>query len=192
MIVQLPTILYAVIAALSPLAFSATLVVLRSDRGRVNGALFTVGFVCAEAAVCMVGLLVDSVSISRNRGRPGVAAVLGLAAGVALLVAAVVIRRRPAPPPASAPGTGRTSRLLDRTGRLSLQQISLAAMFVVVACALVGVPALVYLTAGPSAPSRLQEMEEGVGAHRRQAAFYASLGFGAFLVVAATVDLLGR
>lgn len=69
-------------------------------------------------------------------------------------------------------------------GRLSILQIGLAGMFVVVAGALVWVPALVYLTAGPAGLTCLQEMQETAAAHRREAAFYALLGFGALLVVA--------
>ena len=230
MIVDLPTVLYAVVAALSPLAFSATLVVLKSDRGRLNGALFTAGFVGAEAVIVMIALLVDTVSISTDRGRPLLASILGLVAGVVLIALSVVIRRRAASGPDPAPGPpGRTSRLLARlsrlspvqavvaglalgvggprriamtllaattisaaVGRMSIKQMSLAGIFVVVACSLVWVPALVYLTSGAGALARLERLEAAVAAHRQEVVFYGTLALGVVLVVVSGADLLRR
>ena len=230
MITQLPTILYAVVAAVSPLAFSATLVVLKSDRGRLNGALFTVGFVCAEAVIVMIALLVDTVPFSTERGRPLVASILGLVAGAVLIALSVVIRRRPATRPDRAPGRpSRSSRLLTRlsrlspaqavaaglalgvggprrlamtllaattisaaVGRMSIKQMSLAAIFVVVACSLVWVPALVYLTSGAGALARLERLEAAAATHRREVMFYGTLALGVILTVACAADLLRR
>jgi len=53
-------VLYALIAGLSPLALLATLAVLGSGRGRLNGSLFAVGFLLTQSAVLLVAFLLGA------------------------------------------------------------------------------------------------------------------------------------
>ena len=56
----LHVLFYALIAAASPLALTATLVVIRSDRPRTNGIAFLTGYLIGTAVACIVGLFVGS------------------------------------------------------------------------------------------------------------------------------------
>ena len=104
--------LYGLIAAASPLAFAATVVVLRSRRARLNGVLFAIAFVLAGLVVVLVVVAIGSATAPGSGGSSSVAAALELALGVILLVAGLRIRRGSTR--ANADGAGRTQALLDR------------------------------------------------------------------------------
>ncbi len=86
----IPQILvYALVAAFSPILLVTTLTVLLSGRGRSNGLAFAAGFLAAQAVVCGVGFAIGSATTSGPlSGRPTVLNVLELVFGVALLMAA--------------------------------------------------------------------------------------------------------
>jgi Sap, sulfolipid-1-addressing protein len=104
--------LYGLIAAASPLAFAATIVVLRSRRARLNGMIFAAAFLLAGLGIALSVLAIDSVAAPGPGGSSTVAAALELALGVLLLAAGQRIRRGSAP--ASSDSTGRTQALLER------------------------------------------------------------------------------
>jgi Sap-like sulfolipid-1-addressing protein len=105
-------VLYGLIAAASPLAFAATVVVLRSNRARLNGVIFAAAFLLAGLAVVLVVAAIGSAAAPGRGGSSAAAAALELALGVLLLAAGLRIRRGSAS--ANAEGTGRTQALLDR------------------------------------------------------------------------------
>jgi hypothetical protein len=105
-------VLYGLIAAASPLAFAATVVVLRSHRARLNGVIFAAAFLLAGLGVVLAVLAIGSVAAPGPGGSSTVAAALELVLGALLLVVGVRIRRGSAP--ATADGAGRTQALLDR------------------------------------------------------------------------------
>jgi hypothetical protein len=106
------TVLYGLIAAASPLAFAATVVVLRSHRARLNGAIFASAFVLGGLGVVLVVLGIGSASAPGPGGSGTAAAVLELALGTLLLAAGSRIHRG-SPPPTSN-GGGRTQAVLAR------------------------------------------------------------------------------
>src|SRR4029450_9923067 len=73
------TVLYGLIAAASPLAFAATVVVLRSHRARLNGAIYASAFVLAGLGVVLVVLVLGSASAPGPGGSGPTAAALELA-----------------------------------------------------------------------------------------------------------------
>jgi Sap-like sulfolipid-1-addressing protein len=105
-------VLYGLIAAASPLAFAATVVVLRSNRARLNGVIFAAAFLLAGLAVVLVVAAIGSTAAPGRGGSSTAAAALELALGVLLLAAGLRIRRGSAS--ANTEGTGRTQALLDR------------------------------------------------------------------------------
>ena len=109
--------LYGLIAAASPLAFAATVVVLRSRRARLNGVIFAAAFVLAGLVVVLAVLAVGSAAAPGPGGSKTVAAALELALGVLLVAAGLRIRRGGAP--AKAEGPGRTQAVLDRLAGIS-------------------------------------------------------------------------
>ena len=104
--------LYGFIAAASPLALVATVVVLRSHRARLNGVIFAAAFLLAGLGVVLAVVAIGSATAPGPGGSSTAAAVLALALGVLLLGAGLRIRRGSAP--ANADGAGRTRALLDR------------------------------------------------------------------------------
>jgi len=113
------TLLYGVVAALSPLAFASTLAVLRSERGRVNGLAFAVGFVLAQALTCLVAVVIGSVATPDVDDHETISSALALTLGILLLVAAWhwrAPRQAEAHPPVKA--SPRTKAFLERLGRL--------------------------------------------------------------------------
>jgi threonine/homoserine/homoserine lactone efflux protein len=109
--------LYALIAAASPLALAAALVVLRSGRGRLNGTAFAVGFVAGQALVVFAAYAIGSASVEeRSKGHTTLSGLIELGIGVVLLVVAARLRARPLPRPrASGP---RGQAILARLQRL--------------------------------------------------------------------------
>jgi threonine/homoserine/homoserine lactone efflux protein len=95
----LRTILYALVAAVSPTALVATLAVLASKRGRVNGIVFMVGFLLTQSII-LVGAYVLGSTASRTEHRT-VNAYLELAAGLGLVALTLIKARRQQPQAAS-------------------------------------------------------------------------------------------
>ena len=105
-------VLYGLIAAASPLAFAATVVVLRSNRARLNGVIFAAAFVLAGLGVVLAIVGIGSAAAPGPGGSSTSAAAIELALGVLLLAAGLRIRGGSAA--ANADGAGRTQALLDR------------------------------------------------------------------------------
>ena len=114
------TLLYGLVAALSPLALASTLAVLKSDRGRLNGFVFAVGFLVAQALTCLVAVVIGSVATPDHvADHDRISSALALTLGILLLAAAwhwrtpreaaVREQRRTSP---------RTKAFLERLGRL--------------------------------------------------------------------------
>lgn len=108
---------FGVIAAVSPLAFASTLVVLRSRRARLNGAIFAGAFLLAETLVLVVLLAVGSIGSPESGSRDTAASALELVFGLLLLGVAVRIRRGGAVVETRQPG--RTEALLARLERIT-------------------------------------------------------------------------
>jgi small neutral amino acid transporter SnatA (MarC family) len=108
------TLLYALLAAASPITLLATLIVLSSGRGRANGAAFANAFVLGQAVAFLIAFFVGS---AFTEGAHGTApAYLELAAGLALL--AVALRQRPPHGPPKADSPPRTDALFARLERV--------------------------------------------------------------------------
>lgn len=79
--------LYAVAAAASPLVLVASLAIIGSGRGRVNGTVFMVAFMLGQSIAFLIAYLVGG-SIAHHDSAGNVVACLELVAGVALIVVA--------------------------------------------------------------------------------------------------------
>jgi Sap, sulfolipid-1-addressing protein len=108
---------YALIAALSPLGFAATLAVMRTGRVRAFG--FGVGVVLGQLFACSVLVVVGGASIpSRETAHPTFEGALELALGITLLCLAVATYFRPSSSRPSAGPGGRANELLERLGHV--------------------------------------------------------------------------
>ena len=107
-------LLYGLVAATSPLALGATLVVLRSGHGRLNGLAFAIGVLIGQAAVFLILLALGSAWVPGGSDAHTVTrGLFDLGFGVALLVAAWQVRRRPARPPRPPGVRGRRTAALQ-------------------------------------------------------------------------------
>jgi threonine/homoserine/homoserine lactone efflux protein len=88
------TLLFALVAAASPVALLATLAVLTSRRGRANGTVYLVGFLLGQSIAFLVALLIGSAATTDRDGNEELAAALELAFGLFLLALAWPQRRR--------------------------------------------------------------------------------------------------
>jgi len=109
----LSLILYAFVAAASPLGLAATLTVLRTGRAQALG--LASGVVLGQLLTCAVFVLIGTASVNHRTKRPVVEGVLELALGAALLVLASVIQHRPQQ---AHPDSGRSQQILDRLRRV--------------------------------------------------------------------------
>lgn len=116
---------YALIAAVSPIAFAATLTVIASGRLKALG--FGIGFVAGQILICSVLVFIGSVTIpNRTAHYPTVQGLAEVGLGIALLWLALRVRHRP---PAPKPTSGSRSQLiLDRLGRLHVFTALLAGL----------------------------------------------------------------
>ena len=89
-------LLYGLVAAASPLALTATLLVVRSERPRTNGIAFLAGFLLGTTVACILGLILGQAAIERLESRSIVEGLAALLVGVALLIAG--LRERLLPP----------------------------------------------------------------------------------------------
>jgi Sap, sulfolipid-1-addressing protein len=109
----LSLILYAFVAAASPLGLAATLTVLRT--GRVQALGLASGVVLGQLLTCGVLVLIGAASVDNRTKRPVVEGVLELSLGAALLVLASVIHRRAEQAHSD---SGRSQQILDRLRRV--------------------------------------------------------------------------
>lgn len=93
---------YALIAAASPLALAATLVVIRNEHPRVSSIAFTVGFLVGATIAAVLGLVLGDAAVNGLDSHETVEAVIALLLGVCLLVVGERERRHPKP---ARPGT---------------------------------------------------------------------------------------
>ena len=89
----LRTLLFAVVAASSPLALASVLAVVTSARGRIKGAAFAIGFVTGQAVFFILALSLGTITFGNSENHPTLIAVLVIAFGAALLLTAVWVRR---------------------------------------------------------------------------------------------------
>ena len=85
-------LLFALVAATSPLALASVLVVLTGAQPRLKGVALAVGFVAGQAAFFLLMFAVGSRS-SDGENHPAVIASIELALGTALLMTAAYVRR---------------------------------------------------------------------------------------------------
>ena len=115
-------LIYAVIAAVSPLALSATLLVIRSERPRTNGIAFAVGFVLGTTIACILGRLIGDVAADGLSSHETVEDLLTLTLGVALASFGLRVRGRQSQP--AAPSSSRVDAIME-----SLRHVRPAASF---------------------------------------------------------------
>ena len=111
------TLLYGLIAAASPLAFAATVVVLRSRLARLNGTIFAAAFVLAGLGVVLAALAIGSAAAKGPGGSDVFSAAAELALGALLLLAGIRVHH--GIPSARAETPGRTQAVLDRLARIT-------------------------------------------------------------------------
>jgi hypothetical protein len=117
----LQILLYALVAAFSPVVLVTTLTVLLSGRGRLNGLAYAIGFVGAQLVVCAIGFAIGTAATSEPfGGKSEILAALEVALGVALLVAAWRRRQHPERrrPPRTRPKLEALKAKLDLAKRL--------------------------------------------------------------------------
>jgi hypothetical protein len=111
-VVQL--LLYALLAAFSPLALAATMTAIGAGRRQALG--LGVGFVAGQLGACVLFVILDFAAVgSSRRSYPGIRVPLALALAVVLVWLASRVRRRP--PPVSE-SKSRAHALLARLSRL--------------------------------------------------------------------------
>jgi hypothetical protein len=108
---------YAVVAALSPVVFTATVIVLRSARPRTNGIAFLTGFVVGTTLAAIVGLIVGEAIVTRVDSHQTIQGFLALVLGVALIGVGLRERRTPSAP-VGTPESGRMAAILAGLGRV--------------------------------------------------------------------------
>ena len=101
-------------AAFSPTVLVATLAVLGSGRGRLNGIVFVIAFLVGQSLAFLVGFLVGS-AVTPDHGSNRTRAIVELAAGIMLVV--VAWRRRSASG-CDARTTSRSDALFARLSRV--------------------------------------------------------------------------
>ena len=108
-------LLYALLAAFSPLALAATMTAIQAGRRQALG--LGVGFVAGQLVTTALFVILNFAAVgSTKRAYPGLRAALALALAVALVWLASRVRRRP--PPASEGSNSRARAMLARLGRL--------------------------------------------------------------------------
>ncbi len=218
----LQVLLYAVLAGLSPLAFAATIAVMRA--GRPQALAFGIGFVTAQT-VTFALFLVLKVGITGRSRRSGVQVVVELALAVALVVLA---RAAPRLLATQRDASGdRTQRLLERLGRVKVRtalaagillgvggikrlvitaiaanvitagfgtsaRIVLGVIYVAIASVLVWAPVVVYLFFGQRAIGLMKRAQEKTAQHQPKATVYALLLLAALFAIDALATLATR
>ena len=106
---------YTLVAAASPVAFTATLLVIRSERPRTNGIAFLTGFLVGTTVAAVLGLIVGQAIVGRFDSHATFEALLALATGVALVIAGLRERRTPS---TGSTASGRGAAILAGLGRV--------------------------------------------------------------------------
>jgi hypothetical protein len=217
-------ILYGLIAGASALAITSVIVVLRTDRGRVNGLLFAVGFLVAQAVVCALALLIGTESVpQRGDSHHVFVAVLEILVAIGIFAAAwrLTHPRPPRDPPRrlDAEIAARRTAALERLGslrpgavlgtgaalgvggpkRLTLtlvaaatiaagslsaaSEVSLVAVYVAIATALVWVPVMLTLVFGRRAAEWTAAGERWWAGHRTKAMFVPLVVLAVYFLV---------
>ena len=114
---------YALVAAMSPLGFAATLAVMGS--GRLKALVFGCAFIVGQLMACGLLIVIGAATMPHHGTRhPTLQAALEIAFGVALLGLAVGVRRHRQP--VDGP-SGRSKAALERLGKLKLKTALAAA-----------------------------------------------------------------
>ena len=117
---------YALLAALSPIGFAATLAVIGS--GRLKALSFGIGFVAGQlGSLALLVLLGGDWKPSYQSSYPTMEALLQLGVGVALLWLAVFLYRRPLHPRQNV-SSGRSKAMLERLSRLRVSTALIAGL----------------------------------------------------------------
>jgi hypothetical protein len=103
-------LVYALAAAASPLALTATFVAIRSEHPRRNGIAFLSGFLLGTTIACGLGLVLGQAVVERLDSHETIEGVLTLLLGVVLL--AFGLQARHAPPHPEVGGGSRASAIL--------------------------------------------------------------------------------
>jgi hypothetical protein len=218
----LQVLLYAVLAGLSPLAFAATIAVMRA--GRPQALAFGIGFVVAQTVTFMV-FLVFNLGVTGRSRRSSVQVVVELVLAVALVWLAraaprLLATRREA-------SGERTHRLLERLGRVRLgtalgagallgvggakrlvlsalaatiitagfgtsAQIVLGVVYVAVATVLVWAPVIIYMFSGQRAVGLMRKAQEETARHQPKVTVYALLLLAALFALDAVATLVTK
>jgi hypothetical protein len=109
-------VLFAVVAAASPLALTATLVVIRSERPRTNGIAYLSGFLFGTLFACVLGLLVGVTFVNRLDSHSELQSVVVLLVGIALL--AIGLRSKTDRTDVVGDGTGRGAAIMAGLGEM--------------------------------------------------------------------------
>jgi hypothetical protein len=124
----LQVLLYAFVAAASPIALASTLVVIGGPHRRFSGLAFGIGVVLGQAVACGLAFALGVATLpGDDSGRDTLRAALELAFGVALLVVAARVRFRPRPAHPSH-ATERSKAVLARLRDLSAPKLFLAGL----------------------------------------------------------------
>src|SRR5690349_20535342 len=86
-------VIFALVAATSPLALASVLVVLTGVGARLNGIALAAGFVAGQVSFLVLALVIGAAASTDSRNHPSAVAVLETAFGAALLVTAAYVRR---------------------------------------------------------------------------------------------------
>jgi Sap, sulfolipid-1-addressing protein len=92
-VLTLHVLLFALVAAPSPLALASVLVVLTSARARIKGAALVVGFVGGQAVFFFLMFALGMKSSPDGENHPVVVAIIVITLGVLLLMTAAYVRR---------------------------------------------------------------------------------------------------
>jgi threonine/homoserine/homoserine lactone efflux protein len=118
-------LLLAFVAAVSPVALGATLVVLGGRGGRWNALAFAVGVVAGQVFTCALAALLGNAALPvGHHAHETLRAVVELAFGIGLLVVGVVVWVRP--PDAPPKPDSRTHLILQRLANLGLASVFIA------------------------------------------------------------------
>ena len=123
--ILLQVLLYAFVAAASPVALGSTLVVLGSRHGRWSGLAFAIGVVLGQVLVCALAFALGAAALPVGQHAHDTArAILELALGMALVLGGAYAWQQPA---AQAPKpNSRSKAVFARLERLSLPALCLA------------------------------------------------------------------
>jgi hypothetical protein len=112
-------VVYALVAATSPLALGATLAVLKSTRPRINGVAFAIGFLVAQTVVLLLAFAIGDASFAEPKDdHETITALIALALGLGLLATAARVRSRARVPHEHRSAGPRTKAMVSRLSRL--------------------------------------------------------------------------